>query len=507
MPDSLVERILRARVYDVARETPLEPARRLSARLGERVLLKREDQQETFSFKVRGAYNKVSSLGSHAAAAGLVAASAGNHAQGVALAAARRNLQATIVMPTTTPAIKIESVRALGARVRLHGDTYDDALTEALALVESAGGTFIHPYDDIDVIAGQGTIAVEILRQHPDPIDAVFVPVGGGGLLAGVLSYLKFLRPETAVIGVEPDDAACLDAALRAGGPVPLERVGIFADGTAVREVGRLPFEVVKGRLDGLVRVSVDEICAAILELFEDTRVLAEPAGALATAGLKQWVARESASSARARVLVAIQSGANINFHRLRHISERAAIGEEREALLAVRLPERPGAFRALVETLGDLNVTEFNYRYADPAEAHVFVGLELTGGRQGRREIVEDLEEHGYPVVDMSDNELALVHARHMIGGRGSALANERLFRFEFPERPGALRHFVDLMSPSWNLSLFHYRNHGAAQGRVLAGIQVPTADRDRFDRYLTELGYPWVEESENPAYTFFLR
>lgn len=380
MIQPLVEKILRSRVYDVARETPLEPAPRLSARLGERVLLKREDLQPVFSFKIRGAYNKIALLPREQAERGLVAASAGNHAQGVALAAARLGYGATIAMPTTTPRIKVEAVAALGARIVLHGDTVDEAYAEAQRLIERDGGVFVHPYDDADVIAGQGTVAVEILRYHPDPIDAVFVPVGGGGLLAGMLAYLKFLRPEVAVIGVEPDDAACLDAALRAGRPVPLDHVGIFADGAAVRQVGDLPFEVVNGRLDGLVRVGIDEICAAILDLFEDTRVVAEPAGALAVAGMKKWVA-ERGPAASPRTLIAVQSGANINFHRLRHISERAELGEEREAILAITIPERPGSFRALCAALGDRGVTEFNYRYSEGSAAHVFVGIELARG------------------------------------------------------------------------------------------------------------------------------
>jgi threonine dehydratase len=502
----MVERILRARVYDVARETPLESARRLSARLGEQVLLKREDLQPVFSFKLRGAYNKIVNLPREQAERGLVAASAGNHAQGVALAAARLELRATIVMPRTTPHIKVESVVALGAEVVLHGDTYDEAREEAERRVERSGAVFVHPFDDPDVIAGQGTIAVEMLRQHPDPIEAIFVPVGGAGLLAGVLAYVKFLRPETLVIAVEPDDAASLDAALRAGKPVPLPQVGIFADGTAVRQVGDIPFEIVSGRVDGLVRVGVDEICAAILDLFEDTRVLSEPSGALALAGLKKWVA-EKRGGASGRALIAIQSGANINFHRLRHISERAELGEEREAILAVTIPELPGSFRRLCAALGERSVTEFNYRYADREAAHVFVGLEISRGADERRALVSELSAQGYAVVDMTDNELAVLHARHMVGGRAPELANERLLRFEFPERPGALRRFLELMNPAWNLTLFHYRNHGAAQGRVLAGIQVPAGDDDVFRRYLTELGYPHVDESANEAFRLFLR
>ena len=507
MPTSTVERILRARVYDVARETPLDPAPKLSARYGDKVLLKREDLQPVFSFKVRGAYNKLVNLTPERRARGVVAASAGNHAQGVALAARELGARATIVMPRTTPEIKVDAVRALGAEVRLAGDTYDLAYEKAREIEQETGAVFVSPYDDAEVIAGNGTIAVELLRQHPDPIDAVFVPVGGGGLLAGVLTYLKFLRPETRVIAVEPDDAACLAAALEAGRPVPLDRVGIFADGTAVRTVGEEPYRLIAGRLDGHVRVSVDEICAAILDLFEDTRVVAEPSGALAVAGMKRWLADAPAATAP-RTLVAIQSGANMNFHRLRHVSERAELGEEREAILAVTLPERPGTFRGLCSALGDRGVTEFNYRWADGEVAHVFVGVQLSRGWEERDEILAELRAAGYPVVDMSENELALLHVRHMVGGRGAAGApNERLLRFEFPERPGALRRFLELMSPSWNLTLFHYRNHGAAQGRVLAGIEVPPSDDDVFRKYLDELGYPWIDETANDAYGLFLR
>ncbi len=515
-----VERILRARVYDVARETPLEDAPRLSARLGARVLLKREDLQPIFSFKLRGAYNKIASLSRREVRRGLVTASAGNHAQGVALAASHRGVSATIVMPTTTPEIKVEAVRALDGDVVLHGDTYDDAWEEAQRIVRDTGAIYIHAYDDPDVIAGQGTIAVEILRQHPDPIDAVFVPVGGGGLIAGMLAYLKCMAPQTAVIAVEPDDAACLHAALEAGRPVPLERVGIFADGAAVREVGALPFQLLEGRLDGLVRVSVDEICAAIQDLFEDTRVIAEPAGALAVAGMKKWLAdrpplgeeseaREAAreSSGSPRTLVAIQSGANMNFHRLRHVSERSEIGEEREAIFAVTIPERNGSFRALCAALGDHSVTEFNYRFAQAADAQVFVGVQLSAGRPERQQIAADLRAAGYRVADMSDNELAVLHTRHMVGGRAAAPEQERIYRFEFPERPGALRRFLELMSSSWAITLFHYRNHGAARGRVLAGIRVPPAEEAVFERYLEELAYPYVCETDNDAYRLFLR
>jgi threonine dehydratase len=503
---STVLRILRARVYEVARETPLDLAHKLTARMGQEVRIKREDLQPIFSFKIRGAYNKIASLTPEQGRRGIVAASAGNHAQGVALAAAKLGYPAAIVMPRTTPRIKVEAVAALGAEVILHGDTYDEALSEALRQQEARQAVFAPPYDDPHVIAGQGTVAVEILRQHPEPIEAIFVPVGGGGLLAGILAYTKWLRPETAVIGVEPEDAACLGAALEAGRPVPLDHVGLFADGVAVRQVGAEPFRIVSKHLDGLVRVNIDEICAAILDLFEDTRVLAEPAGALAVAGLKKWVSERDASEVGRGSLVAIQSGANVNFHRLRHISERAELGEGRESILAVTIPERPGSFRALCAALGERSITEFNYRYAGPGDAHVFVGVQLSHGAAERDEIIASLAARGFTVNDLSDNELALLHTRHMVGGRTSALPNERLLRFEFPERPGALGRFLELMSPSWNITLFHYRNHGAAQGRVLAGIDVPPHEDEAFRSYLDTLGYYFVDETDNPAYRLFL-
>ena len=502
---SYVEKILRARVYDVAKETPLDFSPKLSHRLGERVLLKREDLQPVFSFKLRGAYNKIVSLPPEQAKRGLICASAGNHAQGVALAAANLGYPATIVMPRTTPEIKVDSVARLGAEVVLNGDTFDEARDEAIRRVEAEGLTFIHPFDDPLVIAGQGTIAVEMLRQHPDPIDAIFVPVGGGGLLAGILSYVKFLQPDAKVIAVEPDDAACLDAALKAGKPVPLDHVGIFADGTAVKQIGDEPFRVVNGNLDGLVRVTVDEICAGILDLFEDTRVIAEPSGALAVAGMKKWL--EANGHGLGRALVAIQSGANMNFHRLRHVSERAELGEEREAIFTVTIPEENGSFRALCSALGDHAVTEFNYRFSGGADAQVFVGVQLSAGRDERLQIASDLRAAGYGVSDMSDNEMAVLHMRHMVGGRAPDLQHERVFRFEFPERPGALRRFLELMSPGWAITLFHYRNHGAAHGRVLAGIQVPASEDAAFQRYLEELGYPYVCETDNEAYRLFLR
>ncbi len=498
----MIERILGARVYDVARETPLEPARRLTARVGRAVLLKREDLQAVFSFKLRGAYNRMSRLRGQEAERGVIAASAGNHSQGVALAASRLGLHARIVMPTTTPRIKIDAVADLGAEIVIHGDTYDDADARAAEDAAALGLSQVHPYDDLDVIAGQGTIAVEMLRQHSDPIDAIFVPVGGGGLAAGIATYVKFLRPETQVIGVEPDDAACLHAALEAGRRVVLDSVGIFADGVAVRQVGEQPFRLLKDRIDGVVRVNTDAICAAILDIFEDTRTMAEPAGALAVAGMKQHLEAKGGSDG---AQIAIVSGANINFHRLRHISERAELGQHREAILGVTIPERPGSFREFCASLGDSSITEFNYRYADPGAAHVFLGIELSHDRE-KSEAIERLRAAGYAVVDMTDNETAKLHTRHLVGGRTAGVSDERVFRFEFPERPGAFRRFLEKMGQGWNITLFHYRNHGAPRGRVLVGLQVPRSDAAAFQHFLSALAFPCVEETDNPAYRLFL-
>ena len=503
MPDSYIDDILNARVYDLARETALELAPRLSSRLGSQIWLKREDLQSIFSFKLRGAYNKMARLPPEVAAKGVITASAGNHAQGVALSARRLGLRARIVMPVTTPPIKVEAVATLGAEVVLHGDTYDEAHEQALRQVEEEGFVYVHAYDDRDVIAGQGTIGVEILRQHAGPIDAIFVPVGGGGLIAGVAAYVKHLRPDIAIIGVEPADAACLYAALRDGKRTVLDRVGIFADGAAVRQVGEEPFRIARERVDEVIRVDTDEICAAILDIFEDTRTIAEPAGALAVAGVKQYVETKGVSD---QTFVSIVSGANINFHRLRHISERAELGERREVIFAATIPEEPGSFRAFCDAIGDHAVTEFNYRYAGPGEAHVFVGIQLDSGAEERALLLSQLEERGYPCFDMSDNEMAKLHARHLVGGRAKELIGERMLRFEFPERPGALRKFLSQMHPDWNLSLFHYRNHGAAIGRVLVGMQVPGGQGRAFARFLDELAYPYTDETENPAYKLFL-
>jgi threonine dehydratase len=504
MSRSYLERILRARVYDVAVESALEPAARLSRRTGNRVLLKREDQQAVFSFKLRGAYNKIRGLPEAQRRAGVIAASAGNHAQGVALAGSRLGIPTTIVMPVTTPAIKIDTVRRLGGKAVLQGDAYDDAYAHAMALAADKGLTFIHPFDDPDVIAGQGTIGMEILRQHADPIDAVFVPVGGGGLIAGVAAYIKHVRPEVKVIGVEPEDAPTLERAMAAGRRVTLPRVGLFADGVAVKQIGKETFRVARHTVDEVILVTTDELCAAIKDVFDDTRSVAEPAGALAIAGLKRYVAREQATG---RTLVAILSGANVNFDRLRHISERAEVGEEREALFAVRIPEKPGSFLAFCRALGRRSITEFNYRYADQAQAEVFCGVELRRGEAEREEIRASLIEKGFQVVDLTDNETAKLHIRYMVGGHAPQAIDEKLFRFEFPERPGALQDFLKGLSRGWNISLFHYRNHGAAYGRVLVGLQLDQEAAKAFRVYLAENGYDYTEETENVAYQLFAK
>ena len=496
--EDLLDRILRAPVYDVAVETPLDEAKLLSAQLGNRVLIKREDLQPVFSFKIRGAYNRISGLDAVERKAGVVAASAGNHAQGVAMAATKLGVHSRIVMPRTTPGIKVDAVRRFGGEALLEGDTYDEAATLANRIREEEGRVFIHAYDDLDVIAGQGTVAVEILRQHPETIDAIFVPVGGGGLIAGIAAYVRRVSPQTRVIGVEPADAACLAA----GDCVDVGPVGLFADGVAVRQIGAKPFEIVRDLVDEVVTVGIDEICAAIRDVFDDTRSIAEPAGALSIAGLKRWVQE---GEIRGATLVAIDSGANMNFDSLRHVAERAAIGEQREALLAVTIPERPGAFRSLCQALGDHSVTEFNYRYGGSDEAHVFVGVGLSGSRSERESVMDRLRQAHFEVVDMTENEMAKLHVRFMVGGRAS-MPDERLFRFEFPERPGALVRFLEAVGGRWNISLFHYRNHGAAFGRVLAGLEISDSDHDEFERFLEELGYPWVEESENPAAGLFL-
>ncbi len=503
MASPYIEKILKARVYDVAIESPLEAAPRLSRRLGNEVLLKREDLQPVFSFKLRGAYNRIAHLPEASARRGVVCASAGNHAQGVALAARRRGIPAVIVMPQTTPQIKVQAVLDLGAELVLHGDDYDSAAEHALALARERSLVFVHPLDDPDVIAGQGTIAVEILRQCGGNLDAIFVPVGGGGLLAGIAVYVKYLYPAVKIIGVEPQDAASMHDSLRAGQRITLERVGIFADGVAVKRVGEETFALCRGQVDEIVLTNADEICAAIQDVFEDTRSIVEPAGALAVAGLKKYVARERL---RGKRLVAINSGANMNFDRLRHVAERADLGGEREALLAVVIPERPGSFLHFCEVIGPRSVTEFNYRYAGVDSAQILVGLALTQGREEKDAVLRSLRAADFAVTDMSDDEMAKLHVRYMVGGHARGIAHEVLYRFEFPERPGALHRFLQSIGPRWNITLFHYRNHGTDYGRVLAGMQVPPAERADFLLHLNELHYVYVEETANPAYRMFL-
>jgi threonine dehydratase len=511
MIDDYLQRVLKARVYDVAIESPLDAAPRLSRRLGNQVLLKREDLQPVFSFKLRGAYNKISHLSAAIAARGVICASAGNHAQGVALAARERGIPALIVMPQTTPTIKVQAVMDLGAEVVLHGDVYDAAYEHALTLVRERHMVFVHPFDDPDVIAGQGTIGMEILRQTGGVLDAIFVPVGGGGLIAGIAAYVKQLYPRIKIIGVEPEDAAAMYQSLQAGKRVTLERVGMFADGVAVRRVGEDGFELVRRYVDEILLVDTDEICAAIQDIFEDTRAIPEPAGALAVAGIKRYLERSAAGGAaiRDQRLVAINSGANMNFDRLRHIAERADLGAEREALLAVEIPERPGSFLQFCEALGQRSITEFNYRYHGSERARVFVGFALGHGHEEANSVIAQLRGAGYQVVDMSGNEVAKLHVRYMIGGPApgmDAAVDELLYRFEFPERPGALLRFLKSVGTSWNISLFHYRNHGSDYGRVLAGIQVPKAERELFLQHLQELRYSYTDESANTAYRMFL-
>ncbi|MBK6596720.1 MAG: threonine ammonia-lyase, biosynthetic [Proteobacteria bacterium] len=465
MPDAYIERILKAQVYDVAIESPLDPARRLSRRLGNQVLLKREDLQPVFSFKLRGAYNKIAHLSESVARRGVICASAGNHAQGVALAAQRRGIPAVIVMPVTTPEIKVQAVRDLGGEVVLHGDDYDSAYEHALLLARERQLVFVHPFDDPDVIAGQGTIAVELLRQTGGAIDAIFVPVGGGGLIAGIAVYIKYLYPRVKIIGVEPASATIMHPAPKAGEPVTLERVGLFADGVAVKRVGEETFRLAREYVDEMVLVNTDEICAAIQDIFEDTRSIVEPAGALAVAGIKQYVANNSWRDKR---LVAINCGANMNFDRLRHIAERADLGAQREVLLAVEIPEERGSFLRFCGELGRRSVTEFNYRYESEHRAQIFVGLAVSGGRAERDALIAGLQGAGYPVTDMTDNEIAKLHIRYMVGGHARGLADELLYRFEFPERPGALLKFLQSVGARWNITMFHYRNHGSDHGRV---------------------------------------
>ena len=502
MKNDYLRRILAARVYDVAIESPLEPAPAISRRTGNHILLKREDKQPVFSFKLRGAYNKMAHLTPAQLARGVICASAGNHAQGVALGAQRLGTSATIVMPVTTPRIKVSAVAARGAKVVLHGDSYHEAAQHARALARKQGLAFVHPYDDPLVIAGQGTIGMEILRQHQRPIDAIFVPVGGGGLIAGIAAWVKGLSPATRIIGVEPADSNAMTASLKAGRRVTLPHVNIFADGVAVRQVGRETFRMCRELVDEMVLVDTDEICAAIKDIYEDTRTVVEPSGALALAGAKRWLARRRL---KGRTVVAIACGANMNFDRLRFVAERAELGEQREAVLAVTIPEKPGSFKKFISVLGNRNITEFNYRYADPLQAHIFVGVTVHNRNEVGR-LVEMLERHELPALDRTDDELAKTHLRYMVGGRAPQVDNEVVYRFVFPERPGALMNFLSNLRSDWNISLFHYRNHGSDFGRVLVGMQVPPADKDAFEDFLQRLGYDYTPESDNPAYRLFL-
>jgi threonine dehydratase len=504
MTDNYIERILRARVYDVAMESPLEPAPRLSRRLGNTILFKREDLQPVFSFKLRGAYNKIAHLSESVAKRGVICASAGNHAQGVALAAKRRGIPAVIVMPQTTPDIKVNAVRDLGGEVVLHGDDYDSAYEHAQAIVRERNLAFVHPFDDPDVIAGQGTVAVEIMRQANNEVDAIFVPVGGGGLIAGIALYAKYLNPKIKIIGVEPVDAAAMHDSLRAKKRVVLERVGIFADGVAVKKVGEETFNLCREHVDEIVLVDTDEICAGIQDIFEDTRAIVEGAGALAVAGIKKYCALNGWRDKR---IVAVNSGANMNFDVLRYVAERSDVGQAREALLAVEIPEQPGSFLKFCELLGQRAVTEFNYRFGTTKErAQIFVGFAVVN-KQERDEIILKLRAAGHGVTDMTDNEMAKLHVRYMVGGHvNGGVANERLYRFEFPERKGALLKFLQAIGARWNITLFHYRNHGSDYGRVLAGIDVPTADTSDFLDHLNVLHFSYSDETNNPAYRIFL-
>lgn len=503
MPHQYIRKILEARVYDVATETPIHEARFLSQRLNNRIIIKREDLQPVFSFKIRGAYNKLSQLTDDEKSRGVIAASAGNHAQGVALASLNMGIKATIVMPVTTPDIKVKAVRSYGAEVVLHGDAFDQALAHSFELVREHGYTFIHPYDDMDTIAGQGTIAMEILRQHTAPLDAVFIPVGGGGLAAGISAYIKYLRPEIKIIGVEFEESACLKAAMETGERVVLSQVGIFADGVAVAQIGEETFRICQECVDEVITVNADEICAAIKDIFDDTRSVCEPAGALGIAGLKKYIGREGIDG---QTLLAVESGANINFDRLRYVSESAELGEKREAIIAVTIPEKPGSFRQFCEILGKRNITEFNYRFHDPENARIFVGVQVHPDQMPIARLVEELEQSGYPVVDLTDNEMAKLHVRHMVGGHCETVVNEQVYRFEFPERPGALMNFLSKLGHRWNITLFHYRNHGAAYGRVAVGLDVPEEERKHIPEYLDAIGYRYWSENDNEAYKSFL-
>jgi threonine dehydratase len=501
-----LKKILTAKVYDVAVESALEPMRSLSARAGVPILLKREDQQSVFSFKLRGAYNKMAQLSQAERDRGVIAASAGNHAQGVALSAKKMGCHAKIVMPETTPQIKISAVQSFGAEVVLYGDSYSDAGEYALKLKDELGATYIHPYDDPDVIAGQGTIGMEILRQYQGEIAAIFVPIGGGGLIAGIAAYVKRVRPEIKIIGVQPVDSDAMRQSVDADKRVALEHVGLFADGVAVKYVGEETFRLVREYVDEFVTCTTDETCAAIKDVFVDTRAILEPAGALSVAGAKKWLqAKKKERVEVSGALVTIASGANVNFDRLRFVAERAELGEQKEAIFAVTIPERPGSFREFCELIGRRAVTEFNYRYADAQDAHIFVGVEVRDKAE-KEALLAKFAEKNIEACDLSDNEMSKLHIRHLVGGHAPTADNERVFRFEFPELPGALLHFLNQMSAGWNISLFHYRNHGADYGRVLTAIQVPQEDNEKFTEFLKNLGYHYREETQNPAYKIFL-
>lgn len=498
-----LKRILTARVYDVAIESPLERAEKLSLRLDNTVLLKREDNQPVFSFKLRGAYNKMAQLPAEQLARGVICASAGNHAQGVALSANFLKCRAAIVMPVTTPRLKVEAVRAFGGEVILHGDSYSDAYTHAVQIAKERGLTFVHPFDDPDVIAGQGTIGMEILRQHQHPIHAVFVAIGGGGLISGVAAYIKAVRPEVKVIGVQTTDSNAMVQSVRAGHRVQLTDVGLFSDGTAVKQVGEETFRLARVLVDDFVLVNTDAVCAAIKDVFEDTRSILEPAGALGVAGMKQYVAQHQLTK---QTLVSITCGANMNFDRLRFVAERAEVGEQREALFAITIPEERGSVKRLCAVIGQRNVTEFNYRICDERQAQVFVAL-ATSGRQESAEIITKLNANGFPAFDLTDDDLSKEHLRYMVGGRSRLAQGERLYRFDFPERPGALMRFLSSMHPTWNITLFHYRNHGADYGRILVGIQFPAEQTTAIEDFLGSLSYPCVDETDNLSYRLFLR
>ncbi|WP_415059442.1 threonine ammonia-lyase, biosynthetic [Congregibacter sp.] len=504
MPESYIKRILEARVYDVARETPVDQAMLLSKRFNNSIWLKREDLQPVFSFKIRGAYNKMTRLSAAQRERGVIAASAGNHAQGLAMAAQHLGVSATIVMPRTTPSIKIDAVRNRGAHVVLYGDNFDEASVHAQKLQKEKDLTYVHPFDDPDVIAGQGTVGMEIVRQHQEPLDAVFIPVGGGGLLAGMAAYIRYVWPTTKIIGVEPEDAACLKAALEKGRRVTLPEVGLFADGCAVAQVGKETFRIIRETVDEVITASTDEMCAAIKDIFEDTRGIAEPAGALALAGLKKYVEREGVQGQQ---LLAVLSGANTNFDRLRYISERTEIGEKREAVVSVTIPEEPGAFRKFCSNLGRRSITEFNYRYSSAQGARVFVGMSVEPGGDDLHALLTQLTEKGYECEDLTDNEMAKLHVRYMVGGLApESVGQERVYRVEFPERPGALLKFLSGLGQRWNISLFHYRNHGAAYGRILVGMQVGAKERSEARACLDKIGYRYWDETDNAAYRLYL-